>query len=185
MGLAVKTDGAAVASGAVTEALIRAGAEQSGTNYAAGWMLTTTTTVKVFIDVFIGVWAFLLALIWVYRVDPRPGEKVRLVEIWERFPKFVLGYFFTFFVLLAISLAAAPLIAPLRDATAESEIFRQLFFVMTFFTIGLVSNFRKLWQEGMARLALVYLVCLFGFVVWVGLAISWIFFQGAHPPLVP
>ena len=59
-------------------------------------ILMTTTTVKMFIDVFIGVWSFLLALIWVYKIDRRPGETVSAIEIWQRFPKFVLGYGFVF-----------------------------------------------------------------------------------------
>ena len=29
----------------------------------------------------------------------------------------------------------------------------------------------------------VYVVCLFGFIIWIGLAISWIFFHGVKPPL--
>ncbi|MFA5111570.1 MAG: putative sulfate exporter family transporter, partial [Desulfobaccales bacterium] len=65
MALAVKTDGAAVASGAIVDSLIRAKAlAAQGINYKEGWMLMTATTVKVFIDVFIGVWAFILAVIW-------------------------------------------------------------------------------------------------------------------------
>ena len=32
-------------------------------------------------------------------------------------------------------------------------------------------------------LAAVYVVSLFGFVIWVGLLISWLFFAGVHPPL--
>src|SRR5262249_52660289 len=64
-GLAVKTDGAAVASGAITDALIRARAlAVHGVKYQEGWIVGTATTVKVFIDVFIGVWAFILAVIW-------------------------------------------------------------------------------------------------------------------------
>jgi Na+/glutamate symporter len=63
---------------------------------------------------------------------------------------------------------------------AESS---RIFFVMTFFTIGVVSDFRKLWEEGIGRLALVYVLCLFGFVIWVALAISWLFFHGIRPPL--
>jgi len=31
---------------------------------------------------------------------------------------------------------------------------------------------------------LVYIIALFGFIIWVGLIISWIFFQGVVPPLV-
>lgn len=183
MGLAVKTDGAAVASGAVTDALIRAKTlATSGVNFKEGWMLLTTTTVKVFIDVFIGIWAFILALIWVYAIDKRPGEKVRVREIWDRFPKFILGYFVTFLVLLGLAITSPGLINQLKLATAESNIFRVLFFVLTFFSIGLVSNFRKLWEEGIGRLTVVYLVSLFGFVIWIGLAISWLFFHGILPP---
>jgi hypothetical protein len=33
------------------------------------------------------------------------------------------------------------------------------------------------------KLAAVYVVSLFGFVIWVGLAISWLFFSGVKPPL--
>jgi hypothetical protein len=46
-----------------------------------------------------------------------------------------------------------------------------------------LSNFRTLWQEDFGKLAAVYIVSLFGFVVWVGLAISWIFFSEITPPL--
>ena len=93
MGLAVKTDGAAVASGAITDALLRGRAEASGVVYQPGWVLLTTTTVKIFIDVFIGIWAFVLALVWVYGIDKKPGASLPVAEIWRRFPKFVLGYF--------------------------------------------------------------------------------------------
>jgi uncharacterized membrane protein YadS len=185
MGLAVKTDGAAVASGAITDALVRAQAlEETGVAYRDGFILMTTTTVKMFIDVFIGIWAFLLALIWVYRIDPKPGEVVHAGEIWHRFPKFVLGYFLTFLVFLGLALSARADPAVLKLATDESNIFRVLFFVMTFFAIGLQSNFAKLWEEGIGRLAAVYVVSLFGFIIWIGLAISWIFFHGVRPPLV-
>ena len=183
MGLAVKTDGAAVASGAITDALVRAKAlTATGVNYKEGWMLLTTTTVKLFIDIFIGIWAFVLALIWVYAIDKKPGQKVSVGEIWERFPKFVIGYAVTFLVMLFLTLQAPGLISAAKLSTAESNIFRVLFFVMTFFTIGLVSNFRKLWEEGIGKLALVYVISLFGFIIWIGLVISWIFFHGIMPP---
>ena len=70
----------------------------------------------------------------------------------------------------------------LKTGIGESDLFRQFFFVMTFFAIGLSSNFKKLWAEGLARLALVYVVCLFGFIIWIGLVISWLFFHGVLPP---
>jgi len=185
MGLAVKTDGAAVASGAITDALIRAKAlAVQGVKYQDGWMVGTTTTVKVFIDIFIGVWAFILAVIWTSAIDRRPGERVSPGQIWERFPKFVIGYVVTFLVVLLIGLGAPALLPKAKAAMGEANVFRGIFFVMTFFTIGALSNFRKLWQEGLGKLAAVYVVCLFGFIIWVGLLVSWIFFHGMKPPLV-
>ena len=73
--------------------------------------------------------------------------------------------------------------ATLKTGTEETDAFRRLFFVMTFFAIGLMSDFKKLWAEGIGKLALVYVVSLFGFIIWIGLVISWIFFHGVVPPL--
>jgi len=184
MGLAVKTDGAAVASGTITDSLIRARAlAEAGVQYQEGWMTLTTTTVKVFIDMFIGVWSFILAMIWCSRIENRNADKVRPAEIWKRFPKFVPGYALTFVVLLVLCLGSPARTAAAKSVTAGTDVFRVLFFVLTFFTIGVVSNFRKLWEEGIGRLAAVYLVCLFGFIIWIGLLISWLFFHGVKPPL--
>src|SRR5215467_11462870 len=184
MGLAVKTDGAAVASGAIAESLILATAAADGVNYAKGWILGTTTMVKVFIDIFIGIWAFILAWVWTNYIEVRPGDKAKVGEIWERFPKFIIGYVLTFVVILLLAAGATPATtAKIRAAMGEANAFRGIFFVMTFFTIGVMSNFRKLWEEGIGKLAAVYVVCLFGFVIWVGLVISWVFFAGVKPPL--
>src|SRR5437660_1730582 len=185
MGLAVKTDGAAVASGAIAESLILATNAAEGVNYAKGWILGTTATVKIFIDIFIGIWAFILAYIWTNHIEVRAaGDKAKIGEIWQRFPKFILGYVLTFLVVLALAYGAAPATAAkIRTAMGEANTFRVIFFIMTFFTIGVMSNFRKLWEEGIGKLAAVYVVCLFGFVIWVGLVISWVFFGGVKPPL--
>ena len=184
MGLAVKTDGAAVTSGAVTDALIRAKAlAEYGIQYKPGWIMGVTTTVKVFIDVFIGIWAFILAWIWAAKIDPKRGEKVKTIEIWQRFPKFILGYVATFAIILAVGLLSPGLVPKAKAAMTQANVFRAIFFVMTFFTIGVVSDFRKLWREGIGKLALVYILCLFGFIIWIGLAISWVFFHGVKPPI--
>lgn len=186
MGLAVKTDGAAVASGAIAEALVYARAyEETGITYARDWMLQTTTTVKVFIDVFIGIWAFILATIWVYVIDRRKGEKVPVADIARRFPKFVFGYLAVFALFLGLALALPERRGALEAATNELNVYRQIFFAMTFFAIGMASNFKMLWAEGIGRLALVYVISLFGFIIWIGLVISWLFFHGVHPPVVP
>ena len=183
MALAVKTDGAAVASGAIVDSLIRAKAlAEAGINYKEGWMLMTATTVKVFIDVFIGVWAFILAVIWCTKIECT-GGRIKAIEIWERFPKFVIGYVITFLIMLFACLNSPAFLKTAKGATAGMDTFRGMFFVLTFFTIGVVSNFKKLWEEGIGKLAAVYVLCLFGFIIWVGLLISWIFFHGVKPPL--
>jgi uncharacterized membrane protein YadS len=186
IGLAIKTDGAAVAAGGITDALIVAKAAANGVNYEPGWILATTATVKVFIDIFIGIWAFILGTIWTNYITPKPaGERTRFIEIWQRFPKFILGFIATFAITLLLALYGPPdLVKKLPPAIGEANNFRVIFFLLTFFSIGLLSNFKKLWQEGFAKLVAVYLVSLFGFVIWVGLVISWIFFHGVLPPTV-
>ncbi len=185
MGLAVKTDGAAVASGAIAESLILATAAAKGIVYQKGWVLGTAATVKVFIDIFIGVWAFVLAYIWTTHIEVREGDRARAGEIWERFPKFVIGYVVTFLLVLVMALGASPeLMGKIKASMGEANVFRGIFFVMTFFTIGVMSNFKKLWEEGIGKLAAVYLLCLFGFIIWIGLLISFLFFAGVKPPLV-
>ncbi|OQX19586.1 MAG: hypothetical protein BWK76_04010 [Desulfobulbaceae bacterium A2] len=243
MGLAVKSDGGAIASGAIADALIRGQAmDMANINYAEGWVTMTATTVKMFIDIFIGIWAFLLAYIWCAKIDCKAGQKVDPVEIWHRFPKFVIGYVLTFVILLTVCWPAAKTKGPLekemqelkvqitslekqvgnskdeavlarvkaelasakeregvikkdlkgplttiktaKSAIAQGDVFRGLFFLLCFFTIGLVSNFKKLMEEGIGKLAAVYVVCLFGFIIWVGLLISWLFFHGVKPPII-
>ena len=183
MGLAIKTDGAAIAGGAITESLILAQNAAEGIKYQPGWILGTAATIKVFIDIFIGVWAFVLGYIWTNHIN-RTADKASAWEIWQRFPKFVIGFLITFVVGLYLALATpADIAAKVPAAMGEANTLRVVFFVLTFFSIGVLSNFKKLWQEGISRLAGVYFVSLFGFVIWVGLLISWLFFSGVKPPL--
>src|ERR1700753_117826 len=108
MGLAVKTDGAAIAAGTITQSLIMAKAASEGIQYQPGWILPTTATIKIFIDVFIGVWAFILAYIFTNYINRTPGDKARPSEIWDRFPKFILGFAATFLVTLYLAIGTSP-----------------------------------------------------------------------------
>ena len=221
--------------------MILAKAAANGIVYEKDWILNTATTIKVFIDIFIGIWAFILAWIWANHIEKRDGDKVRAAEIWQRFPKFILGYALTFGLFLILGLAFPKLVktetsvavtrevkvtdpatgqehvekmpvlkevarvdpatgrittvsvpelkreikpGPARSSTDQANVFRILFFCMTFFTIGVISNFKKLWAEGIGKLAAVYAVGLFGFIIWFGLVVSWVFFGGVHPPIV-
>src|SRR5229473_1622490 len=158
LGLAVKTDGASLAAGGIADALIVAKAASEGINYQPGWILATTATVKVFIDIFIGVWTFILGYIWTNHINRVPGSaRARPIEIWQRFPKFILGFLVTFIVGLVIALSIdGSTTARFNSAVAESNVFRVIFFILTFFSIGVLSNFRKLWEQGLGKLAAVY-----------------------------
>ena len=185
MGLAVKSDGGAIASGAITESLILTKAAANGTNWEPGWIQMVTTTVKIFIDMFIGVWAFVLAYVWTKNFDPeaKKGRAMSWGDVWERFPRFVLGYVITFLIMLIICVVAPDLHKTAAQISGPINGLRTLFFLLTFFSIGMISNFRKLLEEGIGRLAIVYVVCLFGFIIWIGLFISWLFFHGMTPPI--
>ncbi len=88
-----------------------------GIHYQPGWILATTTTVKIFIDIFIGIWAFILGYIWTNHIDKGP-DKARPSEIWQRFPKFILGFIFVFAVSLWLATGSTPEIAKALPAAA-------------------------------------------------------------------
>jgi len=193
MGLAVKSDGGAVASGQLVDTLIvNKAAAVLGIKWEKGWMLMAATTTKVFIDIFIGVWAFILAVIWtVCGLDTRraategeAGAPVSASEIWHRFPKFVIGFVATLLILMVIGLTYPGAVKGAKTGADQANLLRTLFFALCFFSIGLVTNVRKLWAEGMARIVWVYAIALFGFILWIGLFISWLFYHGITPPLV-
>jgi uncharacterized membrane protein YadS len=190
MGLAVKSDGGAVASGQLVDSLIlNKAALELGIKYEKGWLLMAATTTKVFIDIFIGVWAFLLAVIWtVFGLDTKNAEGARggpvsAAEIWHRFPKFVIGFTATLLILLAVGLLYPGAIKAAKTGAGDANLVRTMFFALCFFSIGMVTNVRKLWAEGMGRIVWVYAIALFGFILWVGLFISWLFYHGIMPPL--
>jgi uncharacterized membrane protein YadS len=102
-------------------------------------------------DIWIGIWAFVLALIATTRWEVKPGAKPNPSEIWWRFPKFVIG-----FVIASIIMA---LIA--RGYTLDQykhEVFpvltgpikamRTWAFIFCFFSIGLTTRFRELAHAG-------------------------------------
>ncbi|NPV92793.1 MAG: putative sulfate exporter family transporter [Firmicutes bacterium] len=190
MGLAVKSDGGAMASGAITDLLIRAKAlKELGIKWEDGWILMATTTTKLFIDVFIGVWAFVLAVIWsVFRIDRRTpqeaGAKVSVREIWDRFPKFIIGFALTFLILLVAGVINPGIVKSAQAGSDEANVLRTIFFALCFFSIGLVTNVRKLLAAGVGRIVAAYAVSLFFFILWVGLVISWIFYRGITPPVI-
>jgi uncharacterized membrane protein YadS len=153
IGLAVKTDGAVAASAEIV-------ARSLGTDTPLRIGLMT----KLLIDIWIGVIAFALALMWIFLVETRrgaaAGRRPSPLELWYRFPKFVLGYFLTSVVvsLLIIQLANtiyANAANPVDAATKAvvpvvvdrgTDPFRVLLFGLTFVAIGINTRISLLQQ---------------------------------------
>ena len=103
-------------------------------------------------DVWIGVWAFVLAIISITRWETGGGgRKADPAEIWRRFPKFVIGFLIaSVIVTLATSgysladfnkIVNPALVAPIKDL-------RTWAFIFCFFSIGLTARVKDLAQAG-------------------------------------
>lgn len=108
-------------------------------------------------DVWIGVWAFVLAIVATTRWE-RTGVTARpdAADIWRRFPKFVLGFLLAS---IAVSLVARDLSftdykKTLQPAlVAPLQVLRVWTFIFTFFAIGLSTRLRDLARGGGRPLA--------------------------------
>ena len=126
--------------------------DATGAVVAAGALLgeqaeQIAAVVKMVQNTLIGVVAFLVAVFWVTRIERDDGgssqQKPDAMEIWRRFPKFILGFLAAsviFSFLLTPSLGDAR-VADILDLTSD---FRGWFFCLAFVSIGLESRFRDL-----------------------------------------
>lgn len=108
--------------------------------------------------------------------------KVSKREIWERFPKFIIGFVLALVVIFAAGWLQPGIVDAAKAGAGQANLLRAVFFGLCFFSIGLVTNVRKLWKSGLGRVIGVYAVALVGFIIWVGLFISYIFYHGIVPP---
>jgi uncharacterized integral membrane protein (TIGR00698 family) len=127
--------------------------------------------VKLSQNVLIGVAAFLLTVWWAVRKQ-NGSEKLSLAVIWERFPKFVLGF------LVASFLVSFVLTASLVDETKGLLTgLRTMWFGLAFTSIGLETRFLDLMTTGGGRPAAAFLIGQGFNVVWT-LLLAYAFFGG-------
>ncbi|MBN1240238.1 MAG: putative sulfate exporter family transporter [Gammaproteobacteria bacterium] len=184
MGMTVKTDGADAAAGALLdELMVSRNLQATGVEWQSGWILSASVLTKVWIDVFIGIWTFVLALIWVYKVEKRADRvTVGASEIWFRFPKFVIGYLVAWLSFLAIASALPEHVEALEAGTAPLQSpMRHLMFMLTFVSIGVITDFSKL--KGMGRLALLYALALLVVIAPIAYVVAYVFHRGLTPPV--
>lgn len=97
-------------------------------------------------SVLIGFIAFFVALFFTTKVDRTSGTKASPVEIWNRFPKFIIGFF-------AASLIASFIMQPLAgsaDVKAINSVlgqYKNWAFVLAFTSIGLDTNFKEIAKQ--------------------------------------
>ena len=102
--------------------------------------------VKSIQNILIGFIAFFVALFFATRVDKTEGKKVGPGEIWNRFPKFIIGFF-------VASLVASFLVQPLAGTDSVKAIngvldqYKNWCFVLAFTSIGLDTNFREIAKQ--------------------------------------
>ncbi len=122
----------------------------AGTSDQSVWAFTLMKVVGR--DVWIGIWAFILAIISTTRWEPaETGRKPDAAEIWWRFPKFVIGFLIASLIITFVarnySLAEfgkevnPVLVGPIKDL-------RTWAFIFCFLSIGLTTRFRELAHAG-------------------------------------
>jgi uncharacterized membrane protein YadS len=135
--------------------------------------------VKMAQNVLIGVAAFLMALWATMSLDRRESgtaERPSFMEIWYRFPKFVLGFIVAS---LVVSFLVEPAVGEKAAKTVGSacKTYRDWMFALCFVSIGLETNFKELVSVGGGRPAAAYWISQTANAVWT-LFITWILWSG-------
>lgn len=148
--------------------------------------LDTAAVVKMAQNVLIGFAAFFLAIWATLKLEKRSAtEKPSFMEIWYRFPKFILGF-------IVASIVVSFFVQPVMGAKSASRIaglmtnYRTWFFALCFVCVGLETNIKQLLAMGGGKPAIVYWIAQFFNILWT-LLIVWVLWSGAFftPPIMP
>jgi len=158
LGGSIDTTGAVVASGSLV-------GEEA---------LKISTIVKFSQNVLLGIAAFAISIYWTYAKsvdDETKKEKPTLKIIWERFPKFVIGFVFA-------SLLFSFVISPETNNLVKESLksLQSLWFVLAFTSIGLETNFKDLFQHSNKKPLYAFLIAQ-TFNIIVTLVIAMILFR--------
>ena len=166
--------------------------DSTGAVAAAGAFLSdkalyVAATIKMIQNVLIGVTAFFVALYWVAKVDRMPGQKVSVMEIWYRFPKFVIGFIVASIIYSILDAGLGKEIASnLLDHGAvrgSTRPLREWFFCLAFASIGLATNFRELAHYFKGGKPLILYVCGQSFNLILTLTMAYIMFYKVFPEI--
>ncbi|UCE54346.1 MAG: putative sulfate exporter family transporter [Desulfobacterales bacterium] len=142
--------------------------------------------VKMAQNVLIGLVAFLLALWATMSLDRKEAgataERPSFMEIWYRFPKFVLGFIIASIV-VSVFVEPASGLKAVKAIGSATKTYRNWFFALCFVSIGLETNFKELVSVGGGRPAAAYWISQTANAVWT-LFITWILWSSTFFPAV-
>lgn len=152
--------------------------DTSGSVVAAGALISDTAMktgviVKMSQNVLIGVAAFILAVVWTFKGRTAPGaEKPTLLDIWFRFPKFVVGF-------IVASVVFSFLLSPEAVSASKGVLggLRTWWFALAFTSIGLETKFTDLATMGGGKPALAFLAGQGINIIWT-LILAYLIFGG-------
>jgi len=161
LGGTIDTTGAVVAAGTI--------AGETGLKYA--------TIVKFSQNVLLGLAAFAISIFWAYRKkdDGEKGERVPVRIIWDRFPKFVLGF-------ILASLVFSFILSP-ETAHASGKViksFSTFWFNLAFVSIGLETRFSD-FKHIESKKPFYSFIIAQTFNIIFTLGVSWLLFQILSP----
>lgn len=186
----------------VDKQLILGGAWMGGTIDATGAVaaagaflgekaLYVAATIKMIQNVLIGVMAFAVAIYFTTRVEAEEtGKKVGAMEIWYRFPKFVIGFItasivfsllYTYFDNQAAGLG--PAMIDQGVVKGMGDLFRKWFFTLSFVSIGLATNFRELKEHLVGGKPFILYIFGQSFNLCLTLLVAYIMFYVVFPEL--
>ncbi|TWR24730.1 putative sulfate exporter family transporter [Mucilaginibacter pallidiroseus] len=163
----------------VTGAWLGGSIDTTGAVVASGTLvgeaaLKISTIVKFSQNVLLGIAAFAISIYWTYTKHPAANDaekKPTLKVIWERFPKFVIGF-------IAASLLFSFLLSPATGAAVKDSLknLQGLWFALAFTSIGLETKFADLFNKE-SRKPLYAFLAAQTFNIFVTLAIAFLLFR--------
>ncbi|MFI3268235.1 MAG: putative sulfate exporter family transporter [Rikenellaceae bacterium] len=153
------------------------GAVVAAGNFIGDTALNVAATIKMIQNVLIGVVAFFVALYWAIYVERTPNApRPKPIEIWTRFPKFLLGF-------IGMSIVFSLLYSNLDKSMASAMIdngiikgftkdFKDWLFCLAFVCIGLNTNFKEFSKhiQGTKHITLYCCGQLFNILLTLGMA---------------
>ncbi len=164
---------------AVTGAWLGGSIDTTGAVVASGTLvgevaLKISTIVKFSQNVLLGLAAFIISVYWTYTKNPAAQDaekKPTLKVIWERFPKFVLGF-------IAASLIFSFVVSPDTAANVKDSLknLQGLWFALAFTSIGLETKFADLFNKSSRKPLYAFLIAQ-TFNIFITLALAFILFK--------